>query len=58
MVVFQIQRRSLQELMCTEPSQVLDRQSLKTAVDADWGDQPEIFNRVWMLPANNNQRIT
>ena len=56
MVVFQIQRRSTQELLCTGPPQVLDRQSLKTAVDADWGC--EASNCQSSLNADSKQRIT
>ena len=56
MVVFQIQRRSPQELLCTGPPQVLDRQSLKTAVDADWGC--EASNCQSSLNADSKQRIT
>ncbi len=50
---------SVQDLPGSGPPQILDRQSLKAAVDADWDvTSRELVNRVRMLPANNNQRIT
>ena len=50
--------RSLQDLPRTGRPQILYRQSLK-AVERWFGcDKPGIGNRFWILPANNNLRIS